>query len=70
MSDLQERLSDVLTRLEEHSGKPVEYKTARDEAEGGHQDGAEGVSCRPSLTTCNSRQFDETRYPAGESRAR
>jgi len=70
MSDLQERLSDVLTRLDGRSGRPVEYKTSRDEAEEVHQDEAEGVSCRPSLTTCNSRQFDETRHPAGESRAR
>jgi hypothetical protein len=59
MLDLQERLSDVLTRLEGHSGKPVEYKSARGAAEEDHQDDAADASSRPCLTAGNSRHHDE-----------
>jgi len=57
MPDLQQRLSDVLTGLEGHSGKPVEYKTAPSTAGGDHLDGAEGESSRPCLIAGNSRIF-------------
>lgn len=54
--DLQERLSDVLTRLAEHRGEPVEYKNAWVAVEEVHQCNLTDASSRPCLIAGNSRK--------------
>lgn len=57
--DIQEQLSDVLTRVGGHPADRINGQVQPSKSEEDHQESGEAVSCRPCLKACNSRHGGE-----------
>lgn len=65
LNQLQQPLTNAYTAIAANSGASAYAANQSMTAGEGHQDSAEGVSCRPCLIACNSRHHDEVSKDLG-----